>query len=80
MKGSLHTDELIAVVRCEPDAAGVRGEGICCGRRLNKQIAYTLGIVERTVKAHRGRVMQKTGVASLADLVRAAERLGLGSR
>jgi FixJ family two-component response regulator len=47
---------------------------------LNKRIAYTLGIGERTVKAHRGRVMEKMGVASLADLVRAAERLGLGSR
>ena len=47
---------------------------------LNKQIAYALGIVERTVKAHRGRVMEKMGVASLADLVRAAERLGLGEK
>jgi len=47
---------------------------------LNKQIAAALGIVERTVKVHRGRVMEKMGVNSLADLVRVAERLGLGNR
>jgi FixJ family two-component response regulator len=42
---------------------------------LNKQIALELGISEITVKAHRGRVMRKMGVESLADLVRAAEAL-----
>ena len=47
--------------------------------QLNKQIAGDLGIVERTVKAHRARVMEKMGVVSLADLVRAAGRLGLGT-
>lgn len=45
--------------------------------QLNKQIAYDLGIVERTVKLHRASAMTKLGVASAADLVRAAERLGL---
>jgi FixJ family two-component response regulator len=45
---------------------------------LNKQVAYALGIGEHTIKVHRSRVMEKMGVASLADLVRAAERLGLG--
>jgi FixJ family two-component response regulator len=45
---------------------------------LNKQVAYALGIGEHTVKVHRSRVMDKMGVQSLADLVRAAERLGLG--
>ena len=43
----------------------------------NKQIAYTLGITEQTVKVHRGRVMHKMGVESLAQLVLIAERLGL---
>jgi FixJ family two-component response regulator len=43
--------------------------------RLNKQVADQLGISEITVKAHRGRVMRKMRVASLADLVRAGERL-----
>jgi FixJ family two-component response regulator len=42
----------------------------------NKQIAGVLGIVERTVKEHRGRVMQKMGVQSSAELGRAVEWLG----
>jgi len=46
--------------------------------QLNKQIAADLGIVEETVKVHRGRVMAKMKVSSVADLVRAAERLRAG--
>jgi FixJ family two-component response regulator len=42
---------------------------------LNKQIGAELGTSELTVKTHRGRVMQKMGADSLADLVRMAERL-----
>ena len=45
--------------------------------QLNKQIAYDLGIVERTVKLHRAAAMTKLGAASLAEMVLAAERLGL---
>ena len=45
--------------------------------RLNKQIAGDLGIVERTVKAHRGKVMEKLRADSAAELVRIALRLGL---
>jgi FixJ family two-component response regulator len=44
---------------------------------LNKQIATKLGISEITVKAHRGQVMRKMQVSSLADLVRAAEVLSV---
>jgi FixJ family two-component response regulator len=44
--------------------------------RLNKQIAHELGISERTVKLHRGQVMRKMGAASLAHLVKQAEKLG----
>jgi FixJ family two-component response regulator len=44
--------------------------------KLNKQIASDIGAAERTVKAHRAQVMRKMGVDSLADLVRAASRLG----
>jgi len=43
--------------------------------RLNKQIALELGISEITVKAHRGQVMRKMRVRSLADLVRVAAAL-----
>jgi hypothetical protein len=46
--------------------------------QLNKQIAGDLGTGEQTIKVHRGRVMEKMGVDSLADLVRAAEHLGFG--
>jgi FixJ family two-component response regulator len=44
---------------------------------LNKQVAAELGISEITVKAHRGRMMQKMKANSLADLVNMAARLGL---
>ncbi len=47
---------------------------------LNKQIAHQLGTTEKTIKVHRGHVMQKMGARSLADLVRTAERLGILSR
>jgi FixJ family two-component response regulator len=47
--------------------------------RLNKQIAGDLGISEKTVKFHRGRVMEKTQAGSVAELVRQADRLGLRS-
>jgi RNA polymerase sigma factor (sigma-70 family) len=45
--------------------------------RMNKQIADDLGIVEKTIKVHRSRVMEKLRVRSVADLVRMAGKLGL---
>jgi FixJ family two-component response regulator len=45
--------------------------------RLNKQIASAIGASERTVKAHRARVMSKMGASSVAELVRAVDRLGV---
>src|SRR4029079_7968753 len=45
--------------------------------RLNKQIAATLGTVEKTIKVHRGRMMAKLGVRSVAELVRLADRAGI---
>ena len=44
---------------------------------LNKQIAAELGASEKTIKIHRGQVMQKMKAESLAHLVRIAEKLGL---
>jgi len=44
---------------------------------MNKQVAGKIGLSEITVKVHRGRVMQKMGAKTLADLVRIAEALGI---
>jgi FixJ family two-component response regulator len=44
--------------------------------KINKQIAFELGSTARTIKAHRHRVMAKMDVASLAELVAIAARLG----
>jgi len=45
--------------------------------RLNKQIADEIGAAEKTVKVHRGRVMQKMQVESVAELVRASQKAGV---
>jgi FixJ family two-component response regulator len=44
---------------------------------LNKQIAWELGTVEKTIKVHRSRVMEKMAVDSIAELVRLAEKVGI---
>lgn len=44
---------------------------------LNKQIAAELGTAEKTVKVHRGRMMEKLRVTSVAELVRLVERAGI---
>lgn len=47
---------------------------------LNKQIALQLGTTERTVKAHRGQMVQKMQADSVADLVRMADKLGIAAQ
>jgi FixJ family two-component response regulator len=44
---------------------------------LNKQIAFELGVAEKTVKVHRARVMRKMRAESVAGLVRMADRIGV---
>jgi len=46
--------------------------------QLNKQTAADLGTVEKTIKVHRARVMEKMKVQSVAELVRLAEKAGIG--
>ena len=46
---------------------------------LNKQIGAELGIAEKTIKVHRGHVMEKLGVKSVAELVRLAEKAGVSA-
>jgi FixJ family two-component response regulator len=45
--------------------------------KLNKQVASDLGTVEKTIKVHRARIMEKMKVTSFAELVRAVERAGM---
>ncbi len=44
---------------------------------INKEVAWELGISEKTIKVHRARVVEKMGARSLPDLVRMAGRLGI---
>jgi FixJ family two-component response regulator len=44
---------------------------------LNKQIAFKLGIAEKTVKIHRGKIMEKLGAHSVAELIRQTEKVGI---
>ena len=44
---------------------------------LNKQIAAELGTVEKTIKVHRSRLMQKLGIRSVTDLVRMTQKVDL---
>ena len=45
--------------------------------RLNKQIAASLGTTERTIKAHRGQIMHKLNVVSVAELIRLTEKVNI---
>jgi FixJ family two-component response regulator len=51
--------------------------GLVVAGRMNKEIAAKLGTAEQTIKQHRGRIVRKLGLRSVADLVRLAERIGV---
>ena len=53
--------------------------GLVVAGRLNKQIAGDLGVSEMTVKMHRRQVMRKMQAAGVAQLVRLADQIGIGS-
>lgn len=53
-------------------------KGVIAGM-LNKQIAAQLGTTEGTIKVHRGRVMEKMGTTSVAELVILAQRAGIAA-
>jgi FixJ family two-component response regulator len=88
--GAIERDRLRRIALAEAD--GLRAEyetltprerevmGHVVAGLMNKQVAGVIGLSEITVKIHRGNVMRKMGVRTLADLVRKAEALGISGR
>ncbi len=74
-----HETEMRRLQDCYASLSGRERQvmGLVASGLLNKQVGGELGISEITVKAHRGRVMQKMKAKSLADLVTMATRLKL---
>ena len=76
----LENEKAIAELRSRFDSLTPREREVMASvvaGRLNKQIAYDIGISEITVKVHRGQVMRKMKAASLPDLARMADKLSL---
>jgi FixJ family two-component response regulator len=74
----LENEEAIAALRARFETLTPREREVMAlvvTGRLNKQIAYDIGISEITVKVHRGQVMRKMKAASLPDLARMADKL-----
>jgi FixJ family two-component response regulator len=74
-----HAAEMRTLRDCYASLSGREREvmALVVAGLLNKQVGSELGIREITVKAHRGRVMQKMKADSLADLVNMGARLGI---
>ena len=85
---AIEKDRLARLARAELDDIQTRLDSLTPRERevlthviagqLNKQTAADLGTVEKTIKIHRARVMEKMKVESVAELVRLTERAGLG--
>src|SRR5262245_17177411 len=74
------TDTELAEIRHRVDSLSPREREVMAlvvSGKLNKQTGRCLGVSEKTVKAHRARVMEKMQVDSLAELVRIAEKIGV---
>jgi two-component system, LuxR family, response regulator FixJ len=70
-KRGLLGERLESLTPREREVLGLMTQG-----KSNKQMAFELGVSQRTIEIHRGRVMEKTGAASLAQLVRVVMDLG----
>ena len=78
----LENEKAIAELRGRFDTLTAREREVMAlvvSGRLNKQIAYDIGISEITVKVHRGQVMRKMKAASLPDLARMADKLNFAA-
>ena len=76
----LEEEKLISALRLRFETLSPREREVMVrvvAGRLNKQIAYDLGISEVTTKVHRGHVMRKMKASSLPDLARMADKLQL---
>jgi len=71
-----HRDRIMARLALLSDREREVLERVLQGR-LNKQIAFEMGIAEKTVKAHRGRVMEKMEAHTIAELVHLCDSVGI---
>jgi|HubBroStandDraft_6_1064221.scaffolds.fasta_scaffold801261_1 FixJ family two-component response regulator len=79
----LEDKKVIAVIRERFETLSARERAVMAhvaSGRLNKQIAFDMGVSEITVKVHRSHVMRKMKASSLPDLARMADRLNLVDR
>ncbi|WP_245477658.1 MULTISPECIES: response regulator transcription factor [unclassified Mesorhizobium] len=87
VSGAIERDRLRRIERADNESLRAEYETLTPRERevmghvvaglMNKQVAGVIGLSEITVKIHRGNVMRKMGVRTLADLVRKAEALGI---